>query len=218
NIMKSNNELDSILDKVTAEIRNEAVDSWVADDAAERVWARISAEDATTLETATMPVERIEGCKDFQSLIPAYLNGTLSEARSLLLVDHTHECVPCRRAMKEARARGVAPKKPAVAMRSYSIKPVVLRWGIAAMLVIGFGLLAIPLIQRYAPFGQFEATVQAADGQVYRIDDTTSSPITVGQRLQKGERIRTAKDASAFIRLGDGSLIEVSDRAELSLT
>jgi TRAP-type mannitol/chloroaromatic compound transport system permease large subunit len=45
-----------------------------------------------------------------------------------------------------------------------------MRWGIAAALVIGFGLLALPFIQRYAPFGgELEATVQAAEGQVYQI-------------------------------------------------
>ena len=45
-------------------------------------------------------------------------------------------------------------------------------------LVIGFGLLALPFIQRYAPFGgELEATVQAAEGQVFQIADTTSTPI-----------------------------------------
>ena len=94
-----------------------------------------------------------------------------------------------------------------------------MRWGIAAALVIGFTLLAIPLIQRYAPFGgEFEATVQAAEGQVYQIADTKSTPVTAGTRLQKGETIRTAKDAHAFVRLGDGSVIEVKDRSEFSLS
>ena len=84
---------------------------------------------------------------------------------------------------------------------------------------IGFGVLAIPVIQRYWPFGNnLEATVQAAEGQVYQIADTKSSPVTAGERLQKGEKIRTAKDAHAFIRLGDGSVIEVKDRSEFSIT
>jgi hypothetical protein len=216
--MKSNKELDSLLDKVVNEISNDMPASTQVNAAAERVWARLSAEGAATLQ-ATLPVERIESCKDFRSLIPPYLNGTLSEARSLLLVDHTHECVPCRRAMKDARTGSVAPKKQATTARRYQIQPVILRWGIAAVLVIGFGLLAIPVIQRYWPFGNnLEATVQAAEGQVYQIADTKSSPVTAGERLQKGEKIRTAKDAHAFIRLGDGSVIEVKDRSEFSIT
>lgn len=217
--MKSSKELDSILDETTNAIRNTPVDSAVAEKAGERVWARLSAEAAETLQTTAPAVERIENCHDFQSLIPAYLNGTLSEARELLLVDHTHECIPCRRAMKEARTHGAATAVPAVAKKRFSIQPVVLRWGIAAVLVIGFGLLAIPLFQRLSPFGvNFDATVQAAEGQVYQIADTKSIPVVAGEKLSKGETIRTAKDAHLFVRLGDGSVIEVSDRSQFSLT
>ena len=143
----------------------------------------------------------------------------MSEARSLLLVDHTHECIPCRKAMKDARSRRMAPAKKAAVTRRYSIQPVVLRWGIAAALIIGVGLIALPFIQRLAPLGgELEATVQAAEGQVYQIADTRSTPVTSGEKLQKGERIRTAKDAHAFVRLGDGSVIEMKDRSEFSLS
>lgn len=211
---------ESILDKVTADIRNEQIDSATVHAAAERVWAQLSVEHSELKDTmTTIGRERIENCSDFQSLIPAYLNNELSEARSLLLVDHTHECIPCRRAMKDARSRSVAPKKTAVVARRYSVQPVILRWGIAAALVIGFGLLALPFIQRYAPFGgDLEATVQAAEGQVYQIADTKSTAINAGEKLAKGERVRTAKDAHAFVRLGDGSMIEMRERSELSLT
>ncbi len=215
----NNKNTESILDKVTADIRNEQISSSAVNQAAERVWARLSAENVGELRVEAAAVDRIENCADFQSLIPAYLNGHLSEARSLLLVDHTHECIPCRKAMKEARTRSVAPKKIATATRRSILQPVVLRWGIAAALVIGFGLLALPFIQRYAPFGgPLEATVEAAEGQVYQIADTRSMSLTGGEKLQKGERVRTAKGAHAFLRLGDGSLIEMKDRSELSVS
>src|SRR5262249_9288607 len=61
-------------------------------------------------------------------------------------------------------------------------------------------------------------TVQAAEGQVYQISDTKSTPVTTGQRLKRGDVIRTAKDAHAFVRLGDGSVIEVKDRSQFSIT
>ena len=219
--MKSNNDFDSILDNATAEIRGESVDAAVVDKAAERVWARLAAE-TSELKTERAVADRIGDCDDFQSLIPAYLTGSLSEARSLLLVDHTHECIPCRKAMKDARSRyenRMAPTRKAVAARRYSIQPVVLRWGIAAALVIGLGLVALPFIQRWSPLGgNLEATVQAAEGQVFQIADTQSAPVKIGDKLQKGDRIRTAKDAHALVRLGDGSVIEMKDRSELSLT
>jgi hypothetical protein len=220
--MKSNNDFDAILDNATSEMRNEQIDSAVVNQAAERVWARLAAESAARVRTDTVATERIGSCADFQSLIPAYLTGSLSEARALLLVDHTHECIPCRKAMKDARSRyanRVAPARKAAVTRRYSIQPVVLRWGIAAALIIGVGLVALPFIQRYMPLGgDLEATVQAAEGQVYQIADTRSTPVTAGQKLQKGERIRTAKDAHAFVRLGDGSVVEMKDRSELSLS
>ena len=221
--MKSNNDFDAILDNTTAEMRNEQVDPAVVTEAAERVWARLSvqaaAETAVNLRSDNPATDRIGSCADFQSLIPAYLTGSLSEARSLLLVDHTHECIPCRKAMKDARSRRMAPVKTVAVKRRYSIQPVVLRWGIAAALIIGVGLVALPLIQRYAPLGgDLEATVQAAEGQVYQIADTRSTALSAGQKLLRGDHIRTAKDAHAFIRLGDGSVIEMKDRSEFYIT
>ena len=213
--MKSNSE--EILDKVTAEIRNEKVDPAVVSAAADRVWARVSAAAGET-EFKMPTVDRIEGCADFQSLIPAHLAGKLSEARSLLLVDHTHECIPCRKAMNEARARRAGIAKVPVKAKRYSLQPVVMRWGIAAAIVIGFGLLAVPFMQRYWPFGEFEATVQAAEGQVFQIADTKTAAVATGAKLQRGEKVRTAKDAHAVVRLGDGSLIEMKERSELYLT
>ena len=215
--MKRTNEKE-LLDRVIDGIRSEEVDSASLSAAADRVWARISVASAAGVsEVAT--TDRIENCNDFQSLIPAYLSNNLSEARSLLLVDHTHECIPCRKAMNEARKqkRGihVAPAKT----KRYSLQPVVLRWGIAAALVIGFGLLALPVIQNYLPFGtRLEATVQAAEGQVYQVADTKTSSIATGSKLLSGESLRTAKDARAVVSLGDGSLIEMKDRSELYLT
>jgi hypothetical protein len=216
-----NKELENILDKVTVGIRNEQVDSAVVNDATERVWARLSVAAEAIATAQVAPADRIEGCADFQSLIPTYLGGKLSEARALLLVDHTHECIPCRRALKQAREYRVATptpvRKQARKTFNYSLSPVVVRWGIAAMLVIGLGLIALPLIQRYLPFGSFEATVQAADGSVYSVADSQTRAISAGEKLARNQVIRTAKDAHAVVRLGDGSTIEMKDRSEFSI-
>src|ERR1044072_8404167 len=125
------NKEEQILDKVTAEIRNEKVDSAAVSAAADRVWARVSAAAGET-EFQLPTVSQIEVCKDFQSLIPAHLAGKLSEARSLLLVDHTHECIPCRKAMNEARSKRSATVKPAARKTSYSLQPVIIGWALAA--------------------------------------------------------------------------------------
>src|SRR5438094_1107210 len=219
-----NNELDNILDKVTDGIRAEQISDDLVSQSANRVWQRVSTEAGApqmSANSAAAEVDRIEGCADFQSLIPGYLGGKLSEARSLLLVDHTHECIPCRRALKQARqARVAAPTPARIQARktfNYSLSPVVVRWGIAAMLVIGLGLIALPLIQRYLPFGSFEATVEAADGSVYSVADSQTRVINLGEKLARNQVIRTAKDAHAVVRLGDGSTIEMKDRSEFSI-
>jgi hypothetical protein len=93
----------------------------------------------------------------------------------------------------------------------------VLRWGIAAALVIGLGLIALPIIQRYVPFGSFEATVQAADGPLYVVADAKTRLLSVGEKIGRGDVIRTAKDGHAVLRLTDGSTIEMKDRSEFSM-
>ncbi|HMJ25132.1 MAG TPA: FecR domain-containing protein [Pyrinomonadaceae bacterium] len=222
-----NKELNNILDQVTAGIRDEQVDDATVSAATERVWARVTMEagrmpaDRPQDAGAPMAADHIEGCADFQTLIPSYLGGKLSEARSLLLIDHTHECIPCRRALKQARESRGGALAPAVRKQkvgTYSLRPVVMRWGIAAALVIGLGLIALPLIQRYLPVGSFEATVQAADGPVYAVTDTQTRALNSGEKIKRGDTIRTAKDAHAVVRLGDGSLIEMKDRSEFSIT
>src|ERR1043165_7771959 len=109
-----NNELDNILNKVTDGIRAEQISDDLVSQSANRVWQRVSTEAGgpqMSANSAAAEIDRIEGCADFQSLIPGYLGGRLSEARSLLLVDHTHECIPCRRALKQAREKRVAPNR-----------------------------------------------------------------------------------------------------------
>jgi FecR protein len=221
-----NKELNKILDEVTAGIRNERVDDTTASNAADRAWTRLSNEPGALMQASesqdgAASVDLIDGCADFQTLIPAYLGGKLSEARSLLLVDHTHECIPCRRALKLARESRIgiaAPARRKQKTAAYSLRPVVMRWGIAAALVIGLGLIALPLLQRYLPVGPFEATVQAADGPVYAVTDAQTRSLNSGERISRGDTIRTAKDARAVVRLNDGSVIEMKDRSEFSIT
>jgi hypothetical protein len=214
-----NKEIDNRVDQVTNQIRTEPVDAATVSAAAERVWARVSVE--TSAETpAQQAADRIGGCADFQSLIPAYLNGELSEARSMLLVDHTHECIPCRRAMKQAREFRtgiVRPARQTQKMFGYKLNPVVMRWGIAAVIVIGLGLVALPLVQRFM-FGSFEVTVQAAEGPVYAVADAQMRALNSGEKVHGGDKIRTSKDARAVVRLSDGSTIEMKDRSEFSVS
>src|SRR5262249_45264242 len=154
-VMKmTDRELNNILDDTTAEIRSENLNAAVVEGAAQRVWARLSGEQAAAaagVETSELMVGQLRGCDDFQALIPAYLAGALSSARTMLLEDHTRECVPCRKALKEARhgnqtVRQLEVQKARAAAMSYQTN--LLRWGVAAVLVVGMGLFAWPWVQR----------------------------------------------------------------------
>src|SRR5690349_19620786 len=106
-------DLDAIIDDTLRGIRDERLDESTIDESATRVWARVSEQlsnenslsatsNSENLNTMNInnTTEHIDGCADFQSLIPAYLDKQLSTARTLLLEDHANECIPCRRALK----------------------------------------------------------------------------------------------------------------------
>lgn len=213
---RSKEELDEIFEQATTEIRSERVDQSVVESAAERVWAKLSSENATASAPAAR-VEHIRSCEDFRALIPEYLIGTLSPARSLLLEDHTHECIPCRKALKEARY-GVASKPWQPAARASGSKSTVVRWAVAAAIVIGIGI-ALLSYDRLTRVGEaFHMVVHAMDGQAYLVSDTATEPLNVGEEIKPGDKIRTAKDAGAVVQLPDGSLIEMRERSEFSVT
>ncbi|MCI0336042.1 MAG: FecR domain-containing protein [Acidobacteria bacterium] len=214
-------ELNAITDDVTAEIRNEKLDAAIVSGAAQRAWTRLSGEQAAA-EIGVTPVEQIRSCEDFQTLIPAYLHGVLSSARTMLLEDHVRECVPCRKALKEARSgnktgRQLEIQKARAASEDHRMA--VLRWGIAAVLVVGLGMIGWPYAQRFMnSIGTLQAIVEAANGNVYKVSDNKTQTVKAGEKLRRGERIRTAKNAAAVIKLSDGSSIEMRERTEVSIS
>lgn len=217
---RTDQELNTIFDDVTAEIRNEKLDAAVVAGAAQRVWTRMAGEQAA-IEAGVTPVEHIRNCGDFQSLIPTYLQGSLSGARTMLLEDHTRECVPCRKALKEARhgnqaAGQLAAQKAKVTAGNRRMTT--LRWAMAAALVAAAGLFAWPYAERFLnSVGTLNAVVEASNGNVYRVTEKSTQALKPGERIQKGERIRTAKNAAAVVKLADGTRIEMRERSEFSV-
>ena len=210
----SNNELNEIIERATGEIRNQAIDPSVVSGAADRVWKRLSERAA---DASAVQVDHIRNCADFQTLIPSYLNGSLSPARALLLEDHTHECVPCRKALKETRF-GVAPAAPQQKPASpFASRRTVVRWAVAAAVIIG--VLSVGGYEKFfRATNAFNMVVHAMDGQVYLVSDNATEALTVGEQFKQGEKVRTAKDAGAVVKLPDGSLIEMRERSEFSVT
>ncbi|MEP6850112.1 MAG: FecR domain-containing protein [Acidobacteriota bacterium] len=244
--MKHNkHELDAMIDDVTRDIRDEQIDPSLISQSATRVWTRVSqqaAEDPSSLNLYSEGLntmntdnnaEQIRGCDDFQLLIPAYLEGKLSTARTLLLEDHSNECIPCRQELKAQRAYaasktttfvprqhvGRTARQPLSVPVNRWLTSRVTRWSIAAALVISLGIGAMFMYERFDPSGTtLAATVENANGQVYVVSDPGTRLLAVGEQLQKGERVRTAKDSNAVLRLADGSTVEMRERSEFSVT
>ncbi|MBA3805774.1 MAG: FecR domain-containing protein, partial [Acidobacteria bacterium] len=91
------------------------------------------------------------------------------------------------------------------------------RWGIAAALIVGFILSAMLVFQRFSS-GAARAIVIQAQGPIFRVSGTESRALAVGEEIPRDEKIRTAKDAYAVLRLEDGSLVETKERSELSVS
>ena len=241
--MKHNKkELDAMIEETARNIREEEIDASIINQSASRVWARVSQEAADNSSLATSKVEgintmnpsnnseQIRGCEDFQSLIPAYLQGDLSTARTLLLKDHANECIPCRKELNAQRAAKDGVYVPRQHIRRSTNRTVstntrrwrgasIARWSVAAAVLVCMGLAGLFVVERLDLSGRtLAATVQYANGPVYVVSDVVSRQLLPGDELQKGERVRTAKDSNAVLRLADGSTVEMRERSEFSVS
>jgi hypothetical protein len=191
---------DNGFDRALAEIQADGVPADVLEAARARVWRNLTAE----------PAEHISGCAEFQELFADYRRGSLPEARALLVQDHLHECVACRRVF-EGRVVPL-PVAPAPRPRA-SYAP---RWAIAAGVVAAGGLVIWFSVVRYGAPSTGRAMVQSINGTLYEISPAGLRVMSAGEPLPDGVRIRTARDSGAVVVLSDGSRVEVRERSELS--
>ena len=238
---RSKQELDAIINDLSREVRDEQVDHSIIDGVATRVWAKISKKASADMSrvtsmqdsTTTKPnvdIGQIAGCEDFQSLIPAYLGKDLAPARKLLLEDHSSECLSCRREMNEQRALMDAKRSTYVHLphtRRPDRKPIakrltgkrVARWAVPTAAAVMIAVAGLFMYERLDLSGTtLAATIESADGAVYLASDIQFHQLAAGEQLKKGQRIRTAKDSNAVLRLADGSTIEMRERSEFYVT
>jgi hypothetical protein len=223
--MTNNKDLDNQIERVAATIRDAEPTDAEVKASQQRVWARVAAEAAAAPVSAKANIMQLNNCDDFRALIPAYLNKEAPAARALLFEDHTRECIPCRKALTQARTgrvearRAVAPRQPSFGERiTNALQVPQLRWAMAAALFVAVGGVSWYVYDRFVPTGTAHATVKSAHGAVYRVNDKEARPIGVGEELQAGDSLRTAQDANALVSLADGSQIEVNDRSEFTVS
>ena len=203
---------DKKFDRLLSEIRNEHVDEQVVSRAGERVWSSITASPAADLSMHTL-----RNCEDFQMLIPAYLDKNLPEARRFLFEDHVHGCVACRHAVEQARSGELQPVWQITKRASFGFP--VWRWALAATAVIAVAVASLALVNGLFP-GQHavRGAVQNVDGSLYAVSDEQVRVVPAGYQIRNGDEIRTAKGSNAVVLLLDGSLVEMDERSDLSVS
>jgi hypothetical protein len=198
-------------DRLISQIREEDVSDEFVRQAAARVQESISR--SHSVEDAG---QKLRSCADFQSLIPAYMSARLNPARTLLMRDHLHQCVECRYALDKAR-KPIAPN--GVENRVETKRRPVLQWALASALALG---IAVGILAGNAGIlpGQHmtRATIASIDGAGFYVSDAGTRLIQAGYKLSDGDEFRTAKGSRAEVQLTDGSLIEMDERSQVSVS
>lgn len=199
-------------DRLLSTIRNEQVDDKVVEQAGERVWRTIGGESAS----ADLSAHTLRSCEDFRALIPGYLQKELSTPRALLFEDHVHACVACRHALDRAR---VGEKQTTWKFESKSRGSRVWQFALGAAAVAAITLVVIGFNDGILP-GQHpqQAAVQSVNGSLYSVAGDQVRLIPAGYTISSGDEVRTAKGSTAVLRLTDGSLVEMGERAGVSVS
>jgi hypothetical protein len=200
------NNPEEFLDLLVDDIRNEPVDAAMIEESSNRVWQRIA-------KQAARP-SRLSMCEDFQALIPEYRNGTLAPGRRMLLEDHSHQCVACRKVVF-GEPEPVAAKVIEMPARRMTRS----KWiGIAAAgaIALAFGRYGY---DQFGPApGGSRGTVEAAQGSVYRLQNAQLLPVSAGMKLEQSEVLRTERSIAHSRRVArrrqiDGRVANGSRRA-----
>ena len=199
-------------DRLLSTIRNEHVDDKIVAQSGDRVWAQIGG-DSPSRELSS---HRLQTCDDFQELIPSYISKQLAPARAMLFEDHVHACVACRHALKRAR-EGETQVTWQLEKKSHSYHGWRWAFGVAAVAAITF--VAIGFSNGTLP-GQHpvRGQVQSVSGSLYAVTGDDVHLIPAGYQIGNGDRVRTAKGSTAVLRLQDGSLVEMGERAGISVS
>jgi hypothetical protein len=187
------------LERALQEMKEEAVDAGTLEAARVRVWDKV---------TNTV----VAGCAEFRPDFRAYLSGTLTGGRRVLLEDHISRCSACRVALAEMKGeRRVIPMPQRSSSRWR-------RWGTlaaAAALVLSVLYLGRDTIDAWMAPGGPRATVVSGSGGLYALP---GGALEAGAAIGEKERIRTGPGAHAVLRLADGSTVDVNERTELFVT
>lgn len=201
------------LEQAIAALRAEEPQADAVRLAGERVWQHLSEYGNGAVVHA---IDAIQSCEDVRALLGQYHYRKLSPARALLIEDHLHECVACRIEADRERSRAsLLPWKQALPQAVAAV------WGwrqyaVAAAVLLVFALSSYVLYDKFisSPPGM-RARLESVNGTVYRFSADGERSAQVGEEFSEGDRVRTPSGSRAMVRLRDGSLVEMNQRAEM---
>ncbi len=134
----------------------------------------------------------------------------------MLVEDHLHSCVACRRVFHGQPASVVSMTAAPLTAKPPRLSRKVVPWAIAAAIVLAAAATMPPVFDRMmAPSGP-RATVASVEGTLYRVSDQGLTPLATGANLDEHDQVRTAKGSRAVVQLRDGSRIEMAERSALT--
>ena len=200
------------LDDAVAAVRDDAAPAGAAESAAATVWARIAPRSADLAST-----QAIRGCHDVRGLLDAHRKNALPPARALLVDDHLRDCPRCRAALAGERRLSLLPWRPGETMEAASFSRRVPRYLVAASVLLVAGVSFWALRREGATAGS-RAAVQSVTGALQLVAAQRTVALAPGQEVGEAEAVRTARGSRAVLRLRDGSLVEMGERAEIAVT
>jgi FecR protein/Putative zinc-finger len=202
------------LDHALNAMRAQQPDQETMNAAGERVWQRVS---QVASFASNAQVESIRGCDDVRSLLPQYRSGQLTAARTLLVESHLHECVTCRHEAETGKRERstLAPWKtelPQVGNTGF-------RWVAAAAAIVLFAVATYFAQDKFfsGPQGM-RARVESLNGVLNRVGYSGDQPLKVGDEVTEGQMVRTGGASHAMLRLRDGSVVEMNERAQFGVS
>jgi FecR-like protein len=205
--LRAHNE--DLVDRATAAVRQEAegLDNARTDAALERVRERLGVAPEIT--------GSVLGCADIQRLLPAFLAGTLSHERELLVADHSRSCIACRRALKTLQEGESAATVVAAPSRLRRVPT--WAWAVAAAVVLLFGMQLLVLRQVWPGGAAGSNMLRVLSGTVVGVGGSQAQTFGAGADVPYGQQVVTPRGQSAMVRLADGSTVELRERTRFSV-